>query len=140
MFDVITDSRPRARTLLDWRRHLYIAAQTTYAVLLVLLMLLPANFIANALTMVLSHGDALAGARYAATHHLAGYWLAASHGAIPASPGVWWIAATWECLFWASCGSAIILVALWLVRAAFERVHAVRASHSRRHTYPAHAA
>lgn len=140
MLDVNTASRPRVRTLLDWRRHLYIMAQTTYAVLLILLMLLPANFIANALTMALSHGDALAGARYAAAHHLAGYWLASGHGAIPASAGLWWIAATWECLFWASCASAILLVALWLVRATFERVHAGRAAHSRRRAYSAHAA
>lgn len=140
MLDVTIAPRSRARTLLDWRRHLYIAAQTSYAVLLVLLMLLPANFIANALTMVLSHGDALSGARYAAAHHLAGYWLASTHGPIAATAGLWWIAATWECLFWASCASAIILVALWLARTTIERVHAIRIAHARRHAYPAHAA
>ncbi|GAC1460814.1 MAG: hypothetical protein PVSMB4_19670 [Ktedonobacterales bacterium] len=119
----------------DWRGYLQALPQTGYAILLVFVMLLPANFIAHALTISLYRGTALAGAHYAAIHHLHGYWIASDAGATAVKAGTWWVAATWECLFWASCASAVLVCVLWLCRAALARLHA-RAVHTGHQPWP----
>jgi hypothetical protein len=85
-------------------------------------MLLPANFIAAALSTSMNHGDALVGAHYAAAHHLAGFWVVVGGRATAVTAGAWWATAVWEALFWASCASALTLVGLWLGRAAAQRM------------------
>jgi hypothetical protein len=98
----------------DWRGYRYALARTLYAFLLVLVMLLPANFVAYALCTALYHGDALTGALYAFGHHLPGYWVGSDSSVIPVGASVWWMAAVWESLFWASCAAALVVFALWL--------------------------
>jgi hypothetical protein len=103
-----------ART--DWPGYRMAMARSAYAALLVLVMLLPANFIAAALSAAICHGDALLGARYADQHHLAGYWVAGTIGATEVTAGTWWAAALFESLFWASCVSGVLIFVLWIGR------------------------
>ena len=112
----------------DWEGYGHAALHTAYALLVALTMLLPANFVAFALTTTLAHGGALAGARYAAAHHLVGYWMAADSTATPVGAGLWWASAAWECLFWASCASALLLCLLWVARAVLGHWHPRAAS------------
>lgn len=130
---------PTAGPRPDWRGYLQALPQTGYAILLVFVMLLPANFVAHALTISLYRGTALDGASYAAAHHLHGYWIASDMGATAVSGGTWWVAATWECLFWASCASAVLICVLWLCRAALTRLH-VRMVPAGRQPWPARVA
>lgn len=109
-------------TRTDWSGYWHALARTLYALLLVLVMLLPANFIAAALATSMNHGDALVGARYAAAHHLAGFWVAVGGRATAVTAGAWWATAVWEALFWASCVSGLTLVGLWLGRAVALRM------------------
>jgi hypothetical protein len=104
-------------TRTDWTGFRHALARTLYALLLVLVMLLPANFIAAALATSMNHGDAFVGARYAAAHHLAGFWVVVGGKATAVTAGAWWATAVWEGLFWASCASGLALVGLWLGRA-----------------------
>jgi hypothetical protein len=106
----------------DWSGYRHALARTFYAVLLVLVVLLPANFIAAMLSISLYHGDAFLGAQYAAAHHLAGFWVVTGNRATAVEAGAWWAAAVWEGLFWASCVSALTLAGLWLGRAIALRV------------------
>jgi hypothetical protein len=108
---------------MDWGEVRYALIHTMYALLLVLVMLLPANFVAYALCSTLYHGGALGGASYAAAHHLGGYWLGTSDSAIEVGAPLWWMAATWEWLFWASCTSGLLLCVLWALRLVIERVN-----------------
>jgi hypothetical protein len=113
---------PAIATRTKWSGYRHALARTAYAVLLVLVMLLPANFIAAMIATSVYHGDALLGARYAITHHLAGYWVIVGEKATAVTAGAWWATAVWEGLFWASCASGLALVGLWLGRSVVLRL------------------
>jgi hypothetical protein len=119
-----TRERLRALREANWRSYRYAVHHTLYALLITLVLLLPANFVAYTLSLALHIGSALRGLRFAAAHHLAGYWIAAGGTATPVTAGLWWLSAVWECLFWASCASAIALFILWIARLVTERVAA----------------
>jgi hypothetical protein len=123
----------------DWPVVRHAMLRSVYAGLLVLVMLLPANFVAFALFATLCHGTAIAGLHYAAQHHVAGYWVASPAGPLPAAPIVWWAAAAWEVLFWASCGSAVVVFVLWVVRFVAGRlaVHSERVQRQEQRTQAA---
>lgn len=122
----------RAAFRRDWSGVRHALLRSTYAGLLMLVMLLPANFVAFALFATLCHGTALAGYQYAAQRHLAGYWVASPAGRFTVLPVVWWASAAWEVLFWASCGSAVVVFALWAGRAVAGRL-VVRSRQMQRH-------
>lgn len=115
-------ARHAALSRVDWPGYRHALARTLYALLLVLVMLLPANFVAYALCSTLYHGGALAGARYAAGHHLGGYWMGSDAGATHVGATMWWMAAIWESLFWASCAAALVVFVLWIGRGLAARV------------------
>jgi hypothetical protein len=121
-----TEAQPyvSAAGRIDWGEIRYALIHTMYALLLVLVMLLPANFVAYALCSTLYHGGALGGAHYAAVHHLSGYWLGTSDSAMEVGALLWWMAAIWEWLFWASCASGLLLFVLWAARLTVEQVNA----------------
>lgn len=137
-----SDTRPlfSERLSIDWRGYRHALASTVYALLLVLVMLLPANFVAFALCTTLYHGGALEGARFAAVHRISGYWMGADVGATQVGAVMWWVAALCEALFWASCASAIIVFALWIGRAATERLRPRTFHFAQRRAHPAQAA
>jgi hypothetical protein len=112
----------------DWLGFRHALLRSAYAVLLVLVMMLPANFVAFALFSTLFHGNATGGVQFAALHHVAGYWLGTAAAALSVEPLVWWAAALWEVLFWASCAAAVTVMVLWSVRAVAGKVSA----HARR--------
>ncbi len=114
---------PAIATRRNWSGYRHALARTVYAVLLVLVMLLPANFIAAMIATSVYHGDAILGARYALTHHLAGYYWVIVGGKVTAvTAGAWWATAVWEGLFWASCASGLALFGLWLGRSIVLRL------------------
>lgn len=122
-------SSPRATRLgpataqrLDWRGYRHALLRSLYALLLTLLLLLPANFIAYALSLSTNGGSALQGLGYALAHHLTGYYVLSSAGARAIGAAEWWAAAVWACLFWLSCASALLLFTLWAVRAVLVRL------------------
>jgi hypothetical protein len=115
---------PRVSALIrpDWQGIRQALLRSIYATLLILVMLLPANFVAYALFSTLFRGNATGGVKYAALHHLGGYWVGSSASALAVGPLVWWAALTWEVLFWASCLSALAVLLLWSVRAVASKV------------------
>jgi hypothetical protein len=137
-----TDAHPRplATARIDWPGYRHALARTLYALLLALVMLLPANFVAYALCTTIYHGGALSGARFAAVHHLAGYWMGTDAEHAPVGALMWWAAAVWECLFWISCASAVVIFVLWLVRLLVDRLHSRVFFVPRRGARPARAA
>jgi hypothetical protein len=128
------DLSPRLSALLqpDWLGFRHALLRSIYAGLLVLVMLLPANFVAFALFSTLFNGSAFGGMHFAATHHLSGYWVGTEADANTVLPLIWWAAAAWEVLFMASCASALTILVLWIVRALAGKltVHAQRLSRS----------
>lgn len=106
----------------DWLGYRHALVRSAYACLLVLVMLLPANFVAYALFSTLFHGGAFSGMQFAATHHMSGFWLGTESTADRVAPQIWWAAAIWEALFWASCASALTVLCLWLMRALAGRL------------------
>lgn len=135
-----TQAQPYASAArrIDWGEVRYALIHTMYAVLLVLVMLLPANFVAYALCSTLYHGGALGGAHFAAVHHLNGYWLGTGDSAIEVGALLWWMAAVWEWLFWASCASGLLLCALWAARLTIERINAHLRAARRHRPQPRH--
>ena len=132
------DLSPRVAALLqsNWLGFRHALLRSLYAVLLVLVMLLPANFVAVALASTLFHGSAIGGIQFAATHHVNGYWLGTATEADSVAPLIWWADAAWEVLFWASCASALTVVVLWTVRTFAGKkltVHAHRLTRSLHH-------
>jgi hypothetical protein len=121
---------------LDWLGLRHALARSVYAGLLVLVMLLPANFVAFALFATLCRGTALAGLQFAAQHRLSGYWVASAAGGLPVQPIVWWASAAWEVLLWASCASAVLVFVLWAIRFVAGRLggRALRTHHLGAHT------
>ncbi len=113
---------PAITTRTKWSGYRHALARTLYAGLLVLVMLLPANFIAAMIATSVYHGDALLGAHYATMHHLAGYWMLVGEQATAVTAGAWWATAVWETLFGASCASGLALVGLWLGRSIVLRL------------------
>lgn len=101
----------------DWLGYRHALLRSGYAFLLALVMLLPANFVAYALSATLFHGGAFGGMQFAAAHHMSGFWLGTAAAADPVAPLVWWAAAGWEILFWASCLSGLTVFILWTARA-----------------------
>jgi hypothetical protein len=126
------DLSPRMSALFqpDWLGLRYALLRSLYAGLLILVMLLPANFVAYALFSTLFSGSAFGGMHFAATHHLSGYWVGTAADADSVAPLIWWAAAAWEVLFLASCASAVTIAVLWTVRALAGKltVHAQRLS------------
>jgi hypothetical protein len=102
----------------DWPGYGQALLRSAYALVLLLVTLLPANFVAYALLTTLYHGSALAGLEYALGHRHAGYWIGTQAHAAPAGAALWWLAATTESLFWVGCASALLLFALWMARFA----------------------
>lgn len=124
-------SRLAALARADWAGYRHALSRTFYALLLVLVLLLPANFVAYALCATIYRGGALAGALYASSHHLTGYWMGSDSGATAVGAVMWWMAAVWEALFWASCGAALVIFVLWMVRGLATRTRARSAHISR---------
>lgn len=107
---------------IDWRGYRHALLRSLYALLLTLLLLLPANFIAYAISLSTNGGSALQGLAYALAHHLMGYYVMSSAGVLVIGAAEWWAAVVWECLFWLSCLSALLLFSLWIVRALLARL------------------
>lgn len=112
--------RPAHHT--GWRGYRHAFLRSLYALLLVLVLLLPANFIAYALSYSTTGGSAIQGLVYAWTHHLAGYFVAAQGQASAVGAAYWWAGAVWEVLLWLSCASAVVLLVLWAVRLVLARL------------------
>lgn len=128
---------PAATPRLDWRGYRHALLRSLYALLLILLLLLPANFIAYALSLTTNGGSALQGLGYALAHHLSGYYVLSTTGARAIGAAEWWTAAVWTCLFWLSCASALLLFTLWAARAVLARL--VPRLRGRRALAPMHA-
>ncbi len=106
----------------DWLGYRYALLRTFYALLLILLLLLPANFIAYALSYSTTGGSAVQGLGYAMSHHLAGYYVAAGGRASEVGAATWWAGAAWEVLLWLSVASAVLLLVLWAARMVLARL------------------
>jgi hypothetical protein len=117
-----TPTLPRA----DWPGYRTALLRSAYALLLVLVMLLPANFVAYAICVALYHGGAFSGARFALSHHLTGYWLGGASYAVPVEAVLWWVAAACEVLFWISCVSGLVIAGLWVLRGLIEQIGIMR--------------
>ena len=113
---------PATAQRLDWRGYRHALLRSLYALLLILLLLLPANFIAYALSLSTNGGSALQGLGYALAHHLTGHYVLSATGALAIGAAEWWAAIVWECLFWLSCTSALLLFTLWALRAVLARL------------------
>ena len=130
-----TVARWRAPALphLDWLGYSHALLRSAYALLLILVMLLPANFVAYAICLTLYRNEVAASA-HTAGQHLSGNWLLYPDVAFSAGTPLWGLATFWGVLFWASCLSAVITFALWSVRALVQhlpRHHRPRLSSAR---------
>lgn len=122
----------------DWPGYRHALLRTLYALLMFLLMLWPANFIAYAISYSTNGGSAIQGLSYAIGHHFAGYYVAAGGHASAVGAATWWASVVWEALFWLSCASAVVLLVLWSVRVVLARL--ARDAQARRVPTPARAA
>ena len=115
-------ARPSAFRHPDWVGYRHALLQSLYALPVLLTLLLPANFIAYALSVSTNGGSALGGIKYGLDHHLAGHFVTSAGHATMIDALAWWAGAIWEGLFWLSCAGAVALFALWVGRVALVRL------------------